>query len=115
MTFTFNCLVQNEMEGPEWDKVVDYEGQAMRLGDAVMLDHGITPHAYWRWAGPLVLFGYCIVLNVLNIVALTVMDSECVSVGVQLMGGARLFRMCWLVPAGCTKLPLPQIFFLTVS
>lgn len=37
-------LAQNEVEGGEWNKLVEYDGQMMRLGDAVMYSHGLTPH-----------------------------------------------------------------------
>lgn len=44
MMFTFLGMAQNEIDGGEWNRMVDYNGQQMRLGDAVMHSHGLTPH-----------------------------------------------------------------------
>ena len=64
-----------------------YEGKNMTMGEAVLLHHGVTPHAFWRWTAPLVLLGFMIVCVGLNIVALTFMNGACVWCGGRGGGG----------------------------
>ncbi|KAG8379883.1 hypothetical protein BUALT_Bualt07G0135600 [Buddleja alternifolia] len=67
-----SAIVVNEFRGHSWSSVIPYTNET--LGVLALKSRGFLPEAKMYWIGVVALFGFTILFNVCNMVALTILN-----------------------------------------
>lgn len=75
LTYAQQAYFLNEFTSSDWDTLVMYNGQSVRLGTAVLESHQLWTNPNMMWVAALVLVGYWFVFNALTALVLSYTPS----------------------------------------
>ena len=75
LTYAQQAYFLNEFKSSDWDQPTLYNGQTVRLGDAILMSHDLWTDSRMIWVSALVLIGFWFLFNALTALVLSITPS----------------------------------------